>query len=483
MSAQLALIICLFSPFVAAGLNLLLSQRPAIRDAANLSLPFLALLAAALLLAQGGDITTATLHTGAFVGGVPIAFNIEPMGAVFAGLILLLWPVAMLYSLAYLTKTASPHQSRFLFFYNISVGSAIAIAFSANLLTLFIFYELLTLCTYPLVTHNKSAEAKAAGRFYLAVLLGTSTVFFLLAVIFIWYFAGHLDFVKGGILQSVIDPSWATGLLLLFVAGVAKAAVMPFHQWLPKAMVAPAPVSALLHAVAVVKAGVFTIAKTVVYIFGTGFLTLANTQWLIYLACITIVLASLIALRQCNIKKLLAYSTVSQLSYVVLGIALLKPLALTGAILHIVAHGFAKITLFFAAGALQTQSKITRTDQLYGIGKYMPWTMGAFTVAALSIIGLPPLVGFTSKWFLLSEATLAEQYIAVAAIVISTLLNAMYFLPMIYRAFWSSQETPELNDASEAPPAMLIAMLWPAAMCLICFFYIDELMQFFAGAL
>ncbi len=479
-AAQSLLAVCLATPFVAAMAIAVFRRRRVLCDVINLAAPFVSLIAGVVLILWAPGYQSAALTLFPLIGSAPIAFNLEPLGIIFAGLICLLWPVAALYAGAYMFQNRSADVPRFLAYYNLSIAAALAIAFAANFLTLFIFYEVLTLSTYPLITHSKSTESQMAGRFYLATLLGTSTMFLLIALIWIWQLSGTLDFVSGGILKGAVDPSLAGWLLLLVVAGSAKAAIMPLHGWLPRAMVAPVPVSALLHAVAVVKAGVFTIVKVMAYIFGLDFLAEVGTQWLVYLAGITIVVASLIALRQKNIKKMLAYSTVSQLSYIVIGAALLKPAALIGVALHMLAHGFGKITLFFAAGAIQTASGKTRTDEVSGLGKTMPWTMTAFSIAAVSVIGLPPLAGFSGKWFILSGATFARDYFVVAVIIISTVLNTMYFLPVIYRAFFGKGDSA---PRGEAPLAMLIAVAWPALACLLLFFYVDVIIDFVAGIL
>jgi len=248
--------------------------------------------------------------------------------------------------------------------------------------------------------------------------------------------------------------------------------VMPVHRWLPAAMVAPTPVSALLHAVAVVKAGVFTITKVIVYTFGVDFLFAEpSSGWLFYAAAFTIIAASLVALRQQNLKRLLAYSTVAQLSYVVMAAAVLKPLAEVGAALHMVAHAFGKITLFFAAGAIYTASKKTELHQLRGIGRRMPVTMTAFTIGALSMIGVPPTGGFVSKWYILAGAFQADNYLALATIIVSTALNAAYFLPIVYLAWFERDNTPAGREHGEAPFAAVLALVITAALTLGFFLY------------
>jgi multicomponent Na+:H+ antiporter subunit D len=267
-------------------------------------------------------------------------------------------------------------------------------------------------------------------------------------------------------------------LLGLFVFGAAKAAVMPFHRWLPAAMVAPTPVSALLHAVAVVKAGVFTITKIIIYIFGVDFLfAQPESSWLFYAASFTIIAASVVALRQQNLKRMLAYSTIAQLSYVVMATAILKPLAEVGAAVHMLAHAFGKITLFFAAGAIYTASKKTELFQLKGIGRRMPITMTAFTIGALSMIGVPPTAGFVSKWYILAGAFQADNYAALVTIILSTALNAAYFLPIIYMAWFAKEDPAHIKEHGEAPFAALLALVITAALTLGFFFYNGPVVQ------
>ncbi len=398
--------------------------------------------------------------------GLDISFRVEPLGMMFAALASGLWLINSIYSIGYMRGNNEKNQTRFYACFAISIAATMGVAFAGNLLTLFIFYEMLTLSTYPLVTHKGDADTVSSARIYLGVLLTTSIGLFLPAIIWTYHVAGNGDFVMGGILEGHITGP-AIGLLLgLFVFGVGKAAVMPVHRWLPAAMVAPTPVSALLHAVAVVKAGVFTITKIIVYIFGVDFLFASpESGWLLYVSAFTIIAASLVALRQQNIKRLLAYSTIAQLSYVVMAAAILKPLAEIGAAIHMVAHAFGKITLFFAAGAIYVASKKTELYQLRGIGRRMPWTMAAFTIGALSMIGVPPTAGFVSKWFILAGAFQADNLVAVFTIVLSTVLNAAYFLPIIFMA-WFEEESDELraNDHGEAPFAMVFALCLTAAL-------------------
>jgi multicomponent Na+:H+ antiporter subunit D len=302
------------------------------------------------------------------------------------------------------------------------------------------------------------------------LLLATSFLFLLFAMIWTWTLTGTLDFKQGGILAGKAEGPLVMVLMVLYAYGIGKAALMPFHRWLPAAMVAPTPVSALLHAVAVVKAGVFSLVKVIIYLFGYESLAAQSAaEWLVYVAGFTIIATSIIALRQDNLKRRLAYSTISQLSYVVMAAAILAPLSIIGAVLHIASHAFGKITLFFAAGSIYTAAHKTEISQMNGIGRRMPWTMGAFAVASLSMIGVPPTAGFMSKWFILLGAIEAHHLFAIGVIVLSTLLNAGYFLPIVYNAFFRA-ETEPVVDHREAPLPIVIALTVTAAGTVILFF-------------
>jgi multicomponent Na+:H+ antiporter subunit D len=422
------------------------------------------------------------------VPGLHLAFQVEPLGMMFALIASTLWIVNSVYSIGYMRGNDEPRQTSFYICFAVALWATMGIAFAKNLFTLFVFYEVLTLSTYPLVTHKANADAIRAGRIYLLILIGTSMVLLLPAIAWTWILAGTLDFTPGGILDGKATPTLLAVLLALFVFGIGKAALMPLHFWLPAAMVAPTPVSALLHAVAVVKAGVFTVLKVVVYIFGIETLAYGGAgDWLLYAAGFTVLAASLVALRQDNLKARLAYSTVSQLSYVILAAAILTPISAVGAAMHIAAHAVSKITLFFAAGAIYTAAHKTEISELRGIGRRMPWTMGAFAIGALSMIGLPPTAGFLGKWFMLSGAAQTGQWIAVGVIVLSTILNAAYFLPIVYTAFFERETVPHPlgagvaddhghdhahhHDHGEAPLPIVIALTATAAATVALFLF------------
>ncbi len=467
-------VLALLVPLGGASVILCLSSWPNLREAATL-LSAAALLFVVGLILQGmlnGAVHNATLLR--IAPGLSLAFRVEPFGMIFALLASSLWLINSIYSIGYVRRNALPRQTSFYLWFAVSLSATMGIAFAGNLFTLFLFYEALTLSTYPLVVHGHKNSDKAAGRTYLGVLLGTSISLFLFGILWTWAVAGTLDFQLGGILKDKISSS-AMGLLLaLFAFGIAKAALIPVHRWLPAAMVAPAPVSALLHAVAVVKAGVFSLVKILVYVFGIDLLAQSHSaDWLVYAAAFSMIAAGIIALREDDLKRRLAYSTVSQLGYVAFAAALANPLALMGAILHIIGHALGKITLFFAAGSIYTVSGITAVSQLAGVGRRMPWTMGSFAVGALCIIGLPGTLGFWGKWYMFQGAALSFQSLfIVAVLLISTLVSAAYLLPIIYVAFFKPGLS-QLSSSGEAPWPMVIAILLTAVGAVTLFFAID----------
>ena len=405
--------------------------------------------------------------------GLPILFEIEALGMLFAMVAGILWLVTSVYAIGYMRSHHEQNQTRFYAMFAIAIGSTLAIAFAGNLFTLFLGYEILTVSTYPLVAHAGTPAARRGARTYLGILLGTSIGLQLLAILITYALTGTLDFREGGILAGQVNPLWAGLLYALYVFGIGKAAVMPFHRWLPAAMVAPTPVSALLHAVAVVKAGVFTVLKVTIYVFGPAFLQDTGvTDWLIWFAGATILLASLIAMTKDNIKARLAYSTVSQLSYIVLGAMLLNPAGLAGGTLHIVMHAFAKITLFFGAGAILVAAHKTRVSEIDGLGRAMPITFGTFLIASLSIIGLPPLGGIWSKWYLALGTVEAGHWVLLGILMVSSLLNIAYLLPIPVRAFFGkAKDAGAYTQVKEAPATCLVAMIVTALACLVLFFY------------
>lgn len=410
--------------------------------------------------------------------GLSLSFAIEPLGMLFALVAGYLWLVTTVYAIGYMRGHHEENQTRFYACFAVAISSVMGIAFAANLFTLFIFYEVLTLSTYPLVTHAGTEQAKQGGRVYLGILLTTSVLFLLLAIIGTWHATGTLTFAAGGIFPPQTPHLVSGTLLVLFIFGIGKAAIMPFHRWLPAAMVAPTPVSALLHAVAVVKAGVFTVMKVCVYIFGLDLLkVLPTTGVMLYLAAATVILASLVAMRQDNLKARLAYSTVSQLGYITIGALLATSAGVIGGAMHIATHAFGKITLFFCAGAIMVAAHKTEISEMRGLGRRMPYTMIAFFIGSLSIIGLPPAGGTWSKWYLMVGALDTGQWIVMATLMLSSLLNIAYLLPIPLRAFMGSDQHSGPVEIEEAPWPSLVALGITALGCIVLFFFTQPLFE------
>lgn len=465
------LFLIVLTPFIGAGLIVVTGNRPNLRETISVATGLLLLAEVASLVPDVLAGETPGLLLAIPVPGVPLALQVEPLGLLFALIASSLWIVTTIYAIGYMRGHHEIHQTRFYAFFAIAIGATMGIALAQNLFTLFLFYELLTISTYPLVTHAGTPEARRGGRVYLGVLMGTSIGFLLLAVIWTWQLTGTTGFKAGGILAGQASPLVIGVLYALFAFGIGKAALMPFHRWLPAAMVAPTPVSALLHAVAVVKAGVFAILKVTVYIFGIDLVggSTASTA-LLWVAALTIIGASLVALYQDNLKRRLAYSTISQLSYVVLGAVLANAASISGAAVHIATHAVGKITLFFCAGAILVATHKTRVSELDGLGRQMPLTMGAFLIASLSIAGLPPTGGLWGKWYLALGALDAGYGILVGVLMLSTLLNIAYLLPIPLRAFFgqSPKTTVQFN---EAPLPCLVAIGITTAACVTLFFF------------
>ena len=474
----------LAAPFAGALLIAAAGRWPNLRETVTLVTAgaLFALVLTLLPAALAGGRPAVTLAT--MMPGLSLKLALEPLGMLFALLASALWIVNSVYSIGYMRGNAERHQTRFYVCFAIALGSTMGIAFAGNLLTLFVFYEALTLSTYPLVTHHGTQEAMRSGRTYLGLLLGTSIGFLLFAMLWTWQAAGTLEFTEGGILAGKVDAPWVPLLLVLYMYGIGKAALMPVHRWLPAAMVAPTPVSALLHAVAVVKAGVFTITKVVLYTFGTDFLgTVPSQRLLLYLAGFTVVAASVVALRQTEFKRMLAYSTISQLSYIVLATLALTPLSEVGAVIHIVSHAFGKITLFFTAGAIYVASRKTFVTQFRGIGRRMPITMSAYAIGALSMIGVPPTGGFVSKWYIIAGAFQSNNHFVLAVLVLSTALNAAYFLPILFQAFFQKEDEAPPRDHGEAPWPMVLALSTTAVLTILFFVFNGPVVDFEAGIL
>ena len=421
----------------------------------------------------GGQQITLTLFE--IAPGAAIAFRVDGLGMLFAIVASSLYIVTSIYSIGYMRGLDEHGQTRFVSFFALALSATIGVAFSANLLTLYLFYEILSLATYPLVAHHQDKKSKVSGRRYLTFILGTSIGLVLPAMIYCYHVTGTLEFSTAGIFTDQLSKPAALVLLLMFVFGFAKAGIMPFHTWLPAAMVAPTPVSALLHAVAVVKVGVFSIVRVMTGIFGVDLLSDFNLGVVVMtIASVTILLASCIALSQDELKRRLAYSTISQLSYIIFGVALLSPQGLLGGVIHIAMHAFGKITLFFCAGAIFVATGKKYISQMEGLGKKMPFTFAAFFIGSLGVIGLPPAGGFYSKWNLILGTLEAQQTIFMLVLLVSSFLNAFYFLPIVYKGFFGKSEEEEKGipvKIKEANLCLLIPLMITAIISIVLFFY------------
>ena len=477
MSGMVPMYWALVIPLAGAVLIATLGRWPNVREAVTLATGVaLFWFVASLLPHVLAGTTPGVLMVRLLPGGLSLVLRLEPLGMLFALVASGLWIVTSLYSIGYMRGHGEPHQTRFYVCFAVSICAAMGVALAGNLLTLFLFYEVLTLSTYPLVSHHGTPKAMKGARTYLGILVTTSVAFLLLAVAWTWVLAGTLDFRVGGILAGRASDGVLLVLLALFVFGTGKAALMPVHRWLPAAMVAPTPVSALLHAVAVVKAGVFTIMKVVIYVFGLDLLTTTGISvWLMYAAGFTVIAGSLVAMAQDNLKRRLAYSTVSQLSYIVLGAALANAWGVVGGSMHILMHAFGKITLFFCAGAIYVAAHKTEISDMRGLGRAMPITMAAFLIGALSVIGVPPLGGSWSKWYLALGALDAGQILFVAVLMVSSLLNIAYLVPIPIRAFFSKPaDGSDPPRFSEAPAFCVAALSFTALGCIVLFFLADD---------
>jgi multicomponent Na+:H+ antiporter subunit D len=449
--ADLRPLAAVLAPLVAAALVLASGRRPNLRD---LWSPLAAVAGLGLLASMLPEVRSGTLPASApleIAPGFALRLRADPLGLLFAMLACGLWVVTAVYNVGYMRGAGEKRQTGYFAAFAVCVSSAVGVALAANLVTFLLFYEVLTVATWPLVAHKRTGEAVSAGRQYLAYTLGAGQLL-LVAVVATAWIAPGAEFRPGGFLAGRAD---AGGLLLLFglfVAGCGvKAAIMPLHGWLPAAMVAPTPVSALLHAVAVVKAGTFGILRVVGYVFGVDLLReLGADRVLAAAAVATILLASLRALGESELKRRLAYSTVSQLSYIVLGAAVGSAAALAGAMFHVAAHGVMKITLFFCAGSLYVRTHRTRVGELDGIGRRMPVTMGAFAVGVLGLAGIPAFAGFVGKWDLGVGSIEAGQGAFVAVLVLSGLLNVAYFFPIVYAAFFGGEGRVRFDEGSPA---------------------------------
>lgn len=419
--------------------------------------------------------------------GISMKFRVDALGMIFGTISSFLWILVTFYNIGYMRALKEHAQTRYYFCFAVAIVGAVGVAFSGNLFTLYFFYEIITIFTYPLVAHHQDEEAYEGARKYMVYLTGTAKSFLLPAVILTYVLAGTLDFAPSGITKGIFpadaNPVLVTITYILFMAGFAKAAIMPFHNWLPSAMVAPTPVSALLHAVAVVKAGVFCTSRVMLSVFGVGILNSLNLGIpTAYAASFTILLASIIALTKDDLKARLAYSTVSQLSYVILGVALLTPNAVTGGLIHIANHAFSKITLFMCAGAIYVSLHTKKISEMGGIARQMPFTIAAFSIAAMSMIGVPLVCGFVTKWYIALGALQAHQSVFLIVLLASTILNTGYFFPVILKTIFDKPREGDPaahhgNGLHEAPAIMVVPLFLTAIGSILMGLYPDYFMN------
>jgi len=471
------------TPLVGAGLVMATGKRPNLREAVSFvsAVVLFGIVVSLIPAIRAGQTLTWTLFE--LLPGLSFTLRADALSMVFALVASFLWTLTVFYSAGYMRGLQEHAQTRFNTCFALAIFGAIGCAFSDNLLTLYLFYEIVSITTYPLVAHHQDEEGYEGARKYLVYLTTTAKALILPAMVLIYVLSGTLDFahdITTGILPAGVHNTVVVALYIACLLGFAKNGIMPLHHWLPGAMVAPTPVSALLHAVAVVKVGVFSTVRVMLYVFGTDTMTALNlglpTAWFV---SITILLASVIALSKDNLKSRLAYSTVSQLSYIILGVALLTPHGIEGGIVHIANHAFSKITLFFCAGAIYVATHKKNISEMDGLGRAMPWTFGAFAIASLSMIGVPPVAGFISKWYLVLGAWDAGSIGLMVVLLTSTLLNAAYFAPVAYRAFFAA---PPPGDADrqyrEASPAMVVPLTITAVLSVLIGIFPDFFMQF-----
>ncbi|MBN4054517.1 monovalent cation/H+ antiporter subunit D family protein [Nitrospira defluvii] len=436
-------------PLIGTGLIIANREDQNKREACSLGAAVLMFLTVVSMVPSVLDGNTFHYTLFTFLEEVSFTLNVDALGLIFATVASALWLITTVYSIGYMRAHKEKNQTRYYACFAVTLSMTMGVAFSANLVTLYLFYEMLTLITYPLVAHSGTDEAYAGANKYLFYLLGTSKAFLLAAILITYAVAGTLEFQPGGLFPANANTTALVVVFFLFLAGVGKAAIMPLHAWLPAAMVAPTPVSALLHAVAVVNTGVFAVLRIMFHVFGVDLMrSLHLGTATAILASFTILMASMYAMTRDNLKARLAYSTISQLSYIILGGALLSPSGMTGGVIHIANHAFSKITLFFAAGSIFVASHKTNISQMNGIGRQMPWTMTAFAIATLSMIGIPPSAGFVSKWYLAIGTIEADQIAILFVLLASTLLNAIYFVPIVFNAFFKPPQDLALAHAA-----------------------------------
>ncbi len=486
---DIRLLLAVLAPLLGAGLVMATGKRPNVRETCSfLAAATLFVLTASMVpdiyAGKRLHFTLFQLLPGANgAGGLSIALRADAMSMVFAVSASFLWVVTVFYSAGYMRGLHEHEQTRFNTCFALALFGAAGCAFADNLLTLYLFYEIVSICTYPLVAHHQDEESYESGKKYLTYLTGTAKGLVLPAMVFIYVLTGSLDFstnISTGILPPDANRWVVTALYACCILGFAKNAVMPFHNWLPSAMVAPTPVSALLHAVAVVKVGVFSTVRVMLSVFGIDCMQRFNLGLpTAYFVSITIVVASIVALSKDNLKARLAYSTVSQLSYIILGVALLTRPGIQGGLVHIANHAFSKITLFFCAGAIYVATHKKDISEMSGLGRAMPFTFGAFALASLSMIGAPPVAGFVTKWYLVNGALDAGSIGIIVVLLVSTLLNAAYFAPVVYQGFFGQTSEADRNcKFTEAHPSLVIPLTVTALISVAIGLYPGFFMRF-----
>ena len=465
------ILIPLLVPAVTALLNMASGRSPNLRETFSVAGAAVTFLSAALLAPHVISGGTYSLPLFELAPGASITLRVDGMSLLFATTSSFLWILAGIYCVGYMRGLNEHAQTRFYVCYSATIFGAVGVAFSGSLLSLYLFYEVVSIFTYPLVMHHQDADAYDGSRKYITYLMTTSKLLLLPAMVLAYVTCGTLDFatnINQGIFPATASRALVTTLYFLSLFGYAKAAIMPLHNWLPSAMVAPTPVSALLHAVAVVKVGVFSICRVMLYAFGVDVLQRYGLGLITaYIASFTILIGSVVALTKDNLKARLAYSTIAQLSYIVLGVAMLTPSGITGGLIHIPNHAFSKITLFFCAGAIMVAHRKTEISDMEGIGIQMPFTMAAFALASLSMIGVPPVAGFVSKWYLALGSMELKSLGLLTVLMASAVLNAGYFVPVVLKAFFPRNGAAATLKYAEASPFMVVPLFLTAVLSVL----------------
>lgn len=488
MHHDIRLLLAILAPLAGAGLVMATGKRPNVREACSFlaAVTTFGIIASLLPAVLRGESFRYTVFQ--LLPGLSVTLRADALSMIFAVVASFLWILTVFYAAGYMRAHEEANQTRFNTCFALALFGAIGCAFSDNLLTLYLFYEIVSVCTYPLVAHHQDEEGYEGAQKYITYLTTTAKGLILPAMVLIYVLSGTLDFATNmhtGILPAGVHNGVIIALYVCCILGFAKNGIMPLHSWLPSAMVAPTPVSALLHAVAVVKVGVFSTVRVMLFVFGTDLMDRLHLGLpTAYFVAFTILVGSIIALSKDNLKARLAYSTVSQLSYIVLGVALLSPTAIQGGLFHIAAHAFGKITLFFCAGAIFIASHKKNISEMHGLGRAMPFTFGAFAIAALSMIGAPPVGGFISKLYLLVGALDAKSIGIVLVLITSTLLNAAYFVPVVYHGFFGKPKAHEPahghgahghggHEDHEAPLVMVVPLCLTACLSVAVGFFPD----------